>query len=300
MAELKTIPISSIKIPDVRVSSILDDEQKAFLASTIKEIGVVQDPIVRPLQDGSYELVAGRSRILELQNQGAKEIQVKVIDAEEKTALMMNIIENVARGTYDYISISKTIRKLKHLGTTPEELERVFPWSKRWIEFLEGLQDLPDDLVAALQAKKITPTHIMYALNLPTPYEVHSGLRSAINLSWDTATFKTFVQNRVEQIERAKQQAAAQGIEPTIPEAVPEQLVQYKQCLLCGYQKPREQVNATLVCEACATLVKYLVDQLGPPENAINDIYGALKVYFGDRSLLGAAAPSSKEASAQP
>ena len=281
MPELKTIPIASIKVPDIRVSSILDAEQKALMASTIREVGVVQDPVVRALPDGSFEIIAGKSRISELAAQGKTEVAVKVLEADEKTSLIMNIIENVARGSYDYISIAKAIRKLRSLGASTEELEKIFPWRARWIEFLEQLQDLPDDVTAAITARKITPTHVQVALNLPTPEEVHSGLRTAINLGWDTGTFKIFVQNRLEQIERARQEAQSKGTPVEIPAAIPEQLIKYKQCLLCGYQKPAEKVTLQFACEDCINLVKYVVSLEGPPETAIYAIYNAMAAYYG-------------------
>lgn len=59
MPELRQIPIETISIPAVRVSSILNDEQKAFMASTVKQIGVVQDIVVRTTGIDQYELVAG-------------------------------------------------------------------------------------------------------------------------------------------------------------------------------------------------------------------------------------------------
>lgn len=287
MAELKVVSFSKIRIPDVRVSSILDPEQKAILASTVKEIGVVQDPVVRRVGPDEYELIAGKSRLTELAAQGANEAQVKVIEADDALALIMNIVENVARGTYDYVSISRSIRKLKALGKSPEELERIFPWRKRWIDFIEGLQDLPNDVTDALSSRIIKPTHVQLALNLPTPHEVHSGLRTAITHEWDTGTFKIFVENRVEQIAVARKEAGSKGIDVEIPEAIPEQLIRYKQCLVCGFQKPSEKVTVQLVCEGCMTLAKYITDQLGPPEDAIQTIYGALKAYFGSRPAPG-------------
>jgi len=246
MAELKVVELDKIRVPEIRVSSTLDDEQRALLSSTIKEIGVIQDIVVREVGEGEYELVAGKSRLEELKTLGFERTQVKVIDAGEKLARIMNIIENVARGQFDYISIARQIRELRKLGTTQEELERVFPWQKRWIQFIEDLQDLPGDVTEAIASRKITPTHVQLALDLTTPYEVHDGLRTAINLGWDTGTFRTFVQNRIEQLERAKAEAAAKGVEPEIPPAVPEQLIRYKQCLLCGYKKPAEQVTVQL------------------------------------------------------
>lgn len=297
MPELKVISIGSIDIPDVRVSSILDEEQKALLASTVKEIGVVQDIVVRRKGIDRYELVAGKSRLTELKALGFAETQVKVIDVDDKLGLIMNIVENVARGSYDYLSISRAIRKLREMGTSPEELERIFPWRKRWIKFIEDLQDLPDDVTEALSTQKIKPTHVQLALNLPTPHEVHAGLRTAITHEWDTGTFRVFVENRVEQISRARQKAAELGVQPEIPEAVPEQLIRYKQCLVCGYQKPAEKVTVQLVCEGCRDLAKYITDQLGPPEDAIKTIYGALQAYFGTRPPPGT---ESREPTAGP
>jgi len=298
MAELKTVRLDRIRIPEVRVSSILDEEQRALLSSTIKEIGMVQDIVVRRVGEDAYELVAGKSRLQELVALGYQEYAVKVIDASEKLGLIMNIVENVARGSYDYISIAQAIRKLRNMGTPVEELERIFPWRARWIQFIEQLQDLPDDVIAAIRARKLTPTHVQIALNLPTPYEVHDGLKTAINLEWDTGTFKTFVQNRVAQIEQARQEASAKGVEPEIPPAVPEQLIQYQQCLLCGYKKPRDQVTVQLVCEPCKNLVGYITQQLGPAEDAIKTIYAALQAYYGTRQPRVGFEPTPTEAPA--
>jgi len=296
LAELKVVSLDKIRIPEVRVSSILDEEQRALLSSTIKEIGVVQDIVVRRVGEDEYELVAGKSRLTELRTLGFMESTVKVIDASEKLGLIMNIVENVARGSYDYISIAQAIRKLRALGSTPEDLEKIFPWRSRWIQFIEELQDLPDDVQAAIAQRKITPTHVQIALNLPTVYEVHDGLKTAINLGWDTGTFRTFVQNRVNQIERAKAEAEAKGVEPEIPPAIPQELIQYTQCLLCGYKKPRDQVTVQQVCEPCKELISYITGQLGPSEDAIKTIYAALQVYYGTRQPRYPPSPEPTEA----
>jgi len=62
MPELKTVELDKIRIPEVRVSSVLDEEQRALMASTIKEIGVVQDIVVRSVGADEYELVAGKGK----------------------------------------------------------------------------------------------------------------------------------------------------------------------------------------------------------------------------------------------
>lgn len=292
MAELKVIKFDKIVVPDERVSSIHTEEELALIASTVKEIGLVQDMVVRPLPDGNFELISGAARLKELIKAYHNEYTFKVLEADDKMALVMNIIENVARGSYDYVSVSKAINRLLKMGSTLEELEKIFPWKKRWIGFLAGLQDLPDDVVEGLQEKTITPTHVQLALNLPTPSEVHSGLRTAITHDWDTGTFRIFVENRARQLANAKETAAAQGVEPEIPPIMPEQLIRYKQCLVCGYQKPSEEVNVQLVCGGCVKLTKYITSQLGPPEEAIQTVYAALQAYQGRQPKPETPAPS--------
>jgi len=292
MAELKVLKFEQVVIPDVRVSSIHTEEERALIASTVQQIGLVQDMVARPRQDGNFELISGKGRLEELKNAGHTEYQFKVLEADDKTALIMNIIENVARGSYDYVSVSKAINRLLKTGSTLEELERIFPWKKRWIGFLAGLKDLPDDVVQGLQEKTITPTHVQLALNLTTPAEVHSGLRTAITHGWDTGTFKIFVENRVRQLAHAKEIAAAQGVEPEIPPLMPAELIRYKQCLACGYQKPAEEVNVQLVCGDCMKLLKYITSQLGPPEEAIQTVFAALQAYQGRQQQHKEPAPA--------
>jgi ParB family chromosome partitioning protein len=293
MPELKKVLVEQIRIPEVRVSSIHTEEQRALLASTIAEVGVVQDVVVRRLGPDTYELVAGKGRLQELVNAGQYEVDVKVIDADEKLGLIMNITENVARGSYDYISVSRAIRKLLNMGVKIEELEKIFPWRQRWIQFLEGLQDLPDDVVVGIESRKITPTHVQLALNLPTPEEVHAALRTAMNLEWDTGIFKTYVENRVEQISRAQQKARAQGQPAEIPAPNPEQLTQYKQCLCCGFQKPAEKVQAQIICEDCQNIARYVTANIGQEEVPLQTLYAALKAYYGARPPAATAAPST-------
>lgn len=299
MPELKTVRLDDMVIPEIRVSSVLNEEQRALLQSTIKEVGVIQDIVVRPLPNEKFEVIAGKSRLEQLRALGFKEVQVKVVGADEKLARIMNIIENVARGSYDYISISRQIRELKKLGTSLEELERIFPWKRRWIEFIEELQDLPDDVTMAISEKTITPTHVMLAANLPTPHETHDGLRTAINLRWDTGTFKTYVQNRVEQIEKAHSEAAAKGVEPEIPMPVPQELIQYLMCNVCGYKKPRQEISMQYICEECRELAKYISDVLGPDVDHKNVVYAAMQAYFSTMAPKSYPTTETKDVASQ-
>lgn len=292
------IPIDQIDIPDVRVSSILDAEQKQWLEATIKSMGVIQDPIVRRKPGGRYELIAGKSRIQKLQDLGIQKVRVKIVDADDLMSLKMNIIENVARGSWDYISLAKTIKRMFELGATMKDVCETFGRSETWVRRTLILLDLPEEIQTAIQDGRLTPSHVYIAGQLPTPYEVHDALLTAIRLEWNTSILKNYVQNRLYEIEEARKQAQATGQPLNIPKAEPEKLIQYKMCTLCGSMYPSDQVTVQLVCKDDVELVKYIRSILGPGPDAIQTVYHALQLYYSQpRTGIVSGPPPTEESS---
>ena len=285
MSTTVKIPIAAIKIPPVRASSKLTPEQLEFFRATVEAVGVVQDPVVRRVGPDAYELVAGKTRLEELQARGETEVTVKLIEADERTALFMHLAENVARGSVDPISVAKVMRRLQESGTDITTLSHVLGKSETWVRRTLALLDLPEEYQQAIAEGRLTPTHVYLACKMPTPYEVDDALRTAMTHGWNTTIFETFVNNRLAQLEAAKKAAFEKGVEFVPPPIEPKKLISYKQCLLCGYRVPTEQVQATLVCEGCQELCVYITSQLGPWQQCKDTVYGALQTYFGSRRL---------------
>jgi len=300
LSEVKRIPLESITVPAVRASSKMTPEQLEFFKTTIDKVGVVQDPVVRALGEGKFELVAGLSRIREMQLKGETAILCKVLQTDEKTSLVMHLAENVARGSVDVISIGKVMERLKELGSSIPEISGILGKSESWVRRTLSLLELPEVYQDALKDGRLTPTHVFLAAKMPTSFEMDDALQTALRLGWNTSIFETYVNNRLAEIEAAKKAALEKGIEPEIPTAEPQQLISYKQCLLCGYRKPAETVTVNMVCDGCEKLVKYLTSQLGPPEKAIEDVYAALSAYFGQAPPQTSTGPRQGAGSVQP
>lgn len=275
------VPVDKIIIPDVRASSRFTPEQLEFFQATIKEFGVAQDPVVRDLGDGTYELMAGKSRMQELVRLGAKEIDVKVMNVDRRTGLFLHLAENVGRGTVDPVSVAKVVRELMADGTTVSEIAHNLGKSETYVRRALALLELPEVWQKEIAEGHLTPGHVFAAAKLTTPNEIESALITARDLGWSVSILETYVANRLEEIELARQKAAQLGVEPEIPTPEPERLIQYKQCYLCGYRAPSDKVLVTLACEDCQNLVKYLVGQLGSPSEAMEIVFNALKRYYG-------------------
>ena len=292
---MKTIPLDHLIIPEVRASSRLTPEQSEFFTATVEEFGIIQDPVVRALPDGLYELVAGRTRIMEMVKGGAREAQVKVIEADEDTALFMHLAENVAGGSVDPVSVAKVIDKLVNMDIPISEIARKLGRSETWVRRTHQLLDLPEGYQEAVADGKLTPTHIQIALSMPTPYEVDQALQTAIRLGWNTPILKTYVDNRLGQIQAARIASQDTGAPMEVPAPDPERLVQYKMCLLCGYQVPSDKIQVQLVCEHCRDLVKYVTSQVGAPEDALQTIYSALVALHQAPVKTGPPEPPTRE-----
>jgi len=276
---LKRIKIQDIVIPKVRANSRLTEEQLAWFKATVQKYGVLQPILVRELPDGKYELLAGKTRLTELKNQGAEYVDAIVIQADDKDALMMHLAENLARGQTDPISVAKVMQKALDSGATLEELAQITGHSKQWVKFYLSLLELPEVYQKALSEGKLTVTHIREALRLPTVEEIDAALSTALQLGWNAAVLKQYVENRLLEYQKAEEQYQSTGVYEPPPPPEPERLISYRQCMCCRKMVPTEKIRLPTICEDCFQLAQYCVSQLGDPRKAMETIYQALTHY---------------------
>jgi ParB family transcriptional regulator, chromosome partitioning protein len=96
-ARLLEIPISEIRPNSFQPRTVFDDEGIASLAASIRELGVLQPVLVRPAQDGSYELIAGERRWRAARRAGLSTIPAIVKSADDNGALEEALVENLHR-----------------------------------------------------------------------------------------------------------------------------------------------------------------------------------------------------------
>lgn len=79
---LKEIHISDIDIKDERYRISPESENIAFLSRSIKEMGLMNPPVVRPMDDGKFILISGFNRIKALQHNNEPKVRVRSTDTE--------------------------------------------------------------------------------------------------------------------------------------------------------------------------------------------------------------------------
>jgi len=166
--ELRELPVSLIKPNPSQPRTNFDQEALKALAASIEASGVVQPLLVRPLPDGSYELVAGERRWRAAQQAGLDKIPAVVRDQAEAERLQAALIENMVREDLNPVEEAKACAALvEELGLTKEELARRVGRSRPAVSNLIRLLELPDEALGLLESGDLSEGHGKALLGVP-------------------------------------------------------------------------------------------------------------------------------------
>jgi ParB family chromosome partitioning protein len=158
--ELRELPIELIKPNPNQPRTKIDRESLAGLASSIEANGVIQPLLVRPLPDGSYELVAGERRWRAAQAAGLAKVPAVVRDQELAERLQVALIENMVREDLNPVDEARACAALvDDLGLSKEELAKRVGRSRPAVSNLIRLLDLPDEVLELLESGDLSEGH---------------------------------------------------------------------------------------------------------------------------------------------
>jgi len=161
------------------------------LASSLGERGVIQPLLVRPLADGSYELVAGERRLRAARIAGLETIPALVRERADAEALELALIENMAREDLNPVEEALACAALiEELDLTREEVGRRVGRSRVAVSNLVRLLDLPDEVIDLLAEGALSEGHGR-ALLLAEDHGARARLaRTAVAETWSVRTLE--------------------------------------------------------------------------------------------------------------
>src|SRR5436190_807831 len=151
--ELRDVPVELVAPNPRQPRKRFDDESLQGLADSVRERGVVQPILVRPVAGGTYELIAGERRWRAARLAGLESVPALVRSRDDSTALEVALIENMAREDLNPVEEARACAALvEELGLTREEVGRRVGRSRVAVSNLLRVLDLPDEILELLEA----------------------------------------------------------------------------------------------------------------------------------------------------
>lgn len=122
------IPLSKIVInPEVVARARIDEEHVQFLVKSLSTDGQLQPILVRPLPDGSYELLDGLHRVEAARRLGWKDIEALVLSVDDVEARFLALKANIARKSLEPVEEGEAVYRImvKYNLTEKEVAERL-------------------------------------------------------------------------------------------------------------------------------------------------------------------------------
>jgi ParB family chromosome partitioning protein len=170
------------KIVSLRIADIVpnraqprkqfDEAALAELTESIAQHGVLQPLLVRPMPDGSYQLVAGERRWRASRQAGLTEVPVVIREMTDREAAELALIENLQREDLNPMEEARGYRTLMETyGLTQEETAKAVNKSRPAVANALRLLNLPDAVAEQLTEGKLSAGHARAVLSFPTEAE---------------------------------------------------------------------------------------------------------------------------------
>ena len=155
-----TLRLSQIEPNRDQPRKIFSEEALNELADSIREHGVLQPLLVRPLPGGSYQLVAGERRWRASRMAGLQEVPVVIREMDEEQAMEIALIENLQREDLNAIEEATGYKQLmERYGMTQEQVAKRVGKSRPAIANALRLLNLPQKVMDMVGEGEISPGH---------------------------------------------------------------------------------------------------------------------------------------------
>jgi ParB family transcriptional regulator, chromosome partitioning protein len=168
----RSLPVAFLRPNRFQPRKRFSEEDLADLVASIKDKGVLQPILVRPVagQADSYEIVAGERRWRAAQLAKLHDVAVVIREFGDREALEIAIIENVQRADLNAIEEAAAYHELMdRFGYTQEEVARQVGKSRPHVANTLRLLKLPEAVKAFIRDGRLSAGHARTLINDPDP-----------------------------------------------------------------------------------------------------------------------------------
>jgi ParB family chromosome partitioning protein len=165
---LQTLAIDRLKPGRFQPRTRMDDASLAELADSIREQGVMQPILVRPVEGGKFEIIAGERRWRAAQKAGLREVPALVKNVPDQSALALALVENIQREDLNPIEEAQGLKRLvDEFGITHDAAAKAVGRSRSAVTNMLRLTSLAKPVQEYLYDGKLEMGHARALLGLP-------------------------------------------------------------------------------------------------------------------------------------
>ena len=173
IADRDEVLLSAIKPNPKQPRTVFDEDSLKELAASIKEVGLLQPPVVRKSGADTYELIMGERRVRAAKLAGLTSIPVIIRQTPDNELLREAILENIHRSQLNALEEAAAYNQLlTDFGYTHDELATKLGKSRPLISNTIRLLNLPPSVQRRVAAGTISAGHARALLGLADQYEI--------------------------------------------------------------------------------------------------------------------------------
>ena len=210
--ELRNLPLDIISPGRYQPRSVFDEEKLNELADSIRSQGVVQPVVVRPVDDGQYELIAGERRWRAAQLAGIDDLPAVIRDVPDEVSVAMALIENIQREDLNPLEEATALRRLiDDFQMTHQEAADAVGRSRAAVSNLLRLLELMQEVKDMVDLRLIEMGHARALLSLDDELQVQAA-REVVHKQLSVRD----TENLVRRLQQSKKKKGHRRVDPDI------------------------------------------------------------------------------------
>ena len=179
----KLLPIQKVEPNRNQPRQDFDEEELQALSESLSTHGVLQPLTVRELDSGYYQIIAGERRWRAARMAGLSEIPVVVIDADDKKAMELALIENLQRQDLNAVEEAMGYQALmQDFGLTQEDTAQRVGKSRPAVANALRLLNLPDSVLEKIRGGALSAGHARALLSVKSEKKQLEAMQKIIAL----------------------------------------------------------------------------------------------------------------------
>lgn len=212
--ELKLLSVSKLEPRREQPRTVFDDTALQELADSVRRYGVIQPVTVRALPSGYYQIIAGERRWRAARLAGLDEIPARVIEADDRRAAELALVENLQREDLNPIEEARGYRALiDDYGLTQEEAAQSVGRSRPAIANSLRLLSLSPKVLTLVEEGKLSAGHARALLPLSDETEQLSAADEVLKKALSVRQTEQLSARRARDRSRAPKRVSGDGVD---------------------------------------------------------------------------------------